>query len=136
MNTKQFVVGALVGTVALYILGYIIWDVLVADFFSANMGSASGVERETQLIWASVVGTAGYAVLLTLAIGTRAGSATVADGLKVGAIVGFLVWFTVDFILLGAWNVSSVTLSIVDPVLEGIRASIGGAAIAAVLGKL
>jgi hypothetical protein len=50
--------------------------------------------------------------------------------------VGFLVWFTVDFILLGSWNVNTVTLAAVDPVLEGIRAGIGGAAIAAVLGKL
>ena len=92
--------------------------------------------RETLLLWAVVVGSVGYAALLTLAIGTRAGPATIAGGLKVGAIVGFLVWLTASFTLLGVWDVSSVTLSIVDPVVEGIHASIAGAAIAAVLGKL
>jgi len=58
------------------------------------------------------------------------------EGLKIGAIVGFLLWFTVDLIFYGIWNVSNLTVSIVDPLLELIRAGISGAVIAAVLSKI
>ena len=136
MNAKQLVVGIIVGTIVSMIVGYVIWDVLVADFFASNMGSATGVMRDTQLLWAAIIGTAAYTALIALALDTQPGEPTIAGGLKVGAIVGFLVWFSVDFILLGAMNVNTLTIAIVDPILEAIRAGITGAAVAAVAAKL
>ena len=77
-----------------------------------------------------------YAALLTLAIGTRARSVTIVEGLKIGAIVGFLMWFGADLMIYGVWNLSNLTATIVDPLLELIRAGISGAIIAGVLGKI
>ncbi len=136
MNAKQLAVGIIVGTLVSMIVGYVIWDVLVADFFASNMGSATGVMRDTQLLWAVIIGTASYTALIALALGAQSGELTIAGGLKVGAIVGFLVWFSVDFILFGIMNVNTLTIAIVDPILEAIRAGISGAAIAAVAAKL
>ena len=87
-------------------------------------------------MWATAMGSISYAVLLTLAIETRGASVTIVDGLKIGAIVGFLVWFTVDFTFYGIFNISNLTLTIVDPLLELIHAGISGAVIAAVFGKI
>ncbi len=81
-------------------------------------------------------GSISYAALLTLAIGTRGDSVTIVDGIKTAAIVGFLLWFTVDFIFYGNFNMSNLTLAVVDPLLELVRAGIGGAVIAAVFGKI
>ncbi len=136
MNAKQLAVGIIVGTLVSMIVGYVIWDVLVADFFASNMGSATGVMRDTQLLWAVIIGTVSYTALIALALGAQSGEPTIAGGLKVGAIVGFLVWFSVDFILFGIMNVNTLTIAIVDPILEAIRAGITGAAIAAVAAKL
>jgi len=136
MNAKQLSVSILVGTIVSMIVGYVIWDVLVADFFASNMGSATGVMRDTQLVWAVIVGTAAYTALIALALGAQSGEPTIAGGLKIGAIVGFLVWFSVNFIYLGIMNVNTLTIAIVDPILEAIRAGITGAAIAAVAAKL
>ena len=136
MNAKQLTVGIIVGTLVSMIVGYVIWEVLVADFFAANMGSATGVMRDTQLLWAVIIGTAAYTTLIALALNTQSGERTVVSGLKVGAIVGFLVWFSADFILLGIMNVNTLTVAIVDPILEAIRAGITGAAIAAVAARL
>ncbi len=136
MNAKQLTVGIIVGTLVSMIVGYVIWDVLAADFFASNMGSATGVMRDTQLLWAVVIGTISYTTLIALALGAQSGELTIAGGLKVGAIVGFLVWFSVDFILFGIMNVNTLTVTIVDPILEAIRAGITGAAIAAVATKL
>ena len=136
MDTKRFVIGTLAGGIVMYLVGYLIWGLLLADFFAANAGSATGVARETRLIWAVVLGTFSLAALVTLAVGSQAGASTILDGLKIGAIVGFLVWFGVDFMDYGIRNVSNLTATIVDPLLEIVRTGIGGAVIAAVLGRL
>ncbi len=52
-----------------------------------------------------------------------------------GAVAGFLLWFTADFILYGVQNVSNLTRTLVDPLLEFVRGGIAGGVIAAVLGK-
>ncbi len=136
MDIKRFIIGTVVGGITLYILGYVIFDLVFAEFYAANAGSATGVWKDPQVIWALALGTLCYAALLTLAIGTRAGSATIVEGLKIGAIVGGLMWFGADMIIYGIWNVSNLTAAIADSVLELIRAGIGGAVIAAVLGKI
>jgi len=136
METKRLVTGTLAGGVVLFVLGYLIFDLMFAAFYAANAGSATGVERDQQLVWAVALGSLSYAALVTLAIGSRAGSSNMGAGLKIGAVVGFLLWFTVDFILYGITNVSNLTRAVVDPLLELVRGGIAGGVIAVVLGKI
>ncbi len=136
MDAKRFVIGTLVGGITMYLVGYLIWVLAFAEFFAANVGSATGVARESSLVWAVVLGTFSLSALVTLAVGSQAGGFTILNGLKVGAIVGFLVWFGVDFMHFGVRNISNLKATIVDPLLEIVRTGIGGAVIAAVLGKL
>ena len=136
MDTKRLVIGTLAGGIVMYLLGYLTWGLAFADFFAANVGTATNVARETPLNWAVVLGTFSLAALVTLAVGSRTGSSTILDGLKVGAIVGFLIWFGVDFIHYGVMNTANLTATIVDPLLETVRTGIAGAVIAVVLGKL
>ncbi len=134
MDTKRFLIGTLAGGITMYFVGNLIWGMAFADFFATNRGSATGVARESSLVWAVVLGNFSLAALVTLAVGSQAGASTILDGLKIGAIVGFLVWFGVDFLHYGIQNVSNLTLTIVDPLLESVRNGISGAVIAAVLG--
>ncbi len=135
MDIKRFMIGTLVGGITMWGVGYLIWDLAFADFFPANAGSATGVARDAQLVWAVALGTFSLAALVTLAVGSKARSSTIGTGFKIGATVGFLVWFGVDFILYGVNNVWNLTATVVDPLLELVRTGIGGAVIAAVLGK-
>jgi hypothetical protein len=136
MNTKQWVIGTIVGGAVVYALGYVIWNLLFADFFNANSGAATGVDRAEQIVWAVAVGSLTYAVLLMYALGSRAGSLNIAGGAKTGAIVGLLLWATADFTLYGVQDVSNLTATIVDPLLELVRGAIAGAVLAAVVPKL
>lgn len=136
MDTKRLVTGTLVGGIIVYALGYLIFDLAFADFYAANVGSATGVARDPQLVWAVALGSLSYAALVTLAIGSRAGSSHMGAGVKIGAVVGFLLWFTVDFILYGATNVTNLTRAVVDPLLELVRGGMAGGVIAVVLGKI
>jgi hypothetical protein len=136
MDIKRLATGTLVGGVVLFLVGYVIFDVMFAGFYAANVGSATGVARDAQLIWAVALGSLSYAALVTLGIRSRAGSTTIGTGLKIGAVVGFLLWFTVDFILYGVTNVTNLTRAVVDPLLELVRGGIAGGVIAVVLRKI
>jgi len=45
MTTQKLLVGTIVGWVVLFFLGYLIFGILMADFFRANAGTATGVEK-------------------------------------------------------------------------------------------
>jgi hypothetical protein len=134
MDTKRLVTGTVVGGIALFVLGYLIFDLALRDFYAANAGSATGVDRAPQLYWAVALGSLMYAALITLGIGSR--TAAVGTGVTVGAVVGFLLWGTANFILYGITNLSNLTRTIVDPLAEAVRAGITGGVIAVVLAKV
>jgi hypothetical protein len=136
MDAKRFVIGTLVGGIVLYATGYLIFNLAFASFYAANVGSATGVRRDPELMWAVVLGSFSYAALLTYAMGNRLGSLSVPGGLKTGAVVGFLLWCTVDLIYYGTTNVANLTSVMVDPLLEIIHGGIGGGVIAAVLARV
>ena len=135
MDTKRFLAGTIVGGIVLYAVGYLIFSMAFASFYAANAGSATGVDRPAELMWAVVLGNLGYAALICYAMGARTTSGLV-EGAKVGAVVGFLTWFTVDFTLYGFQNVSNLTRTIVDPLLEIVHGGIGGAVIGLLVAKM
>ena len=135
MNTKRIAIGTLVGSIALYATGYLIFVLAFGSFYSANTGSATGVGRDAQLQWAHALASFSYAALVTLGIAGQAGSSTIAAGVKIGAVVGFLIWFTADFAFYGYSNIANLTRTVVDPLLEIVHGGIGGGVIAVVIGK-
>jgi uncharacterized membrane protein len=136
MNTRQWVVGTIGGGVVLFVTGYIIFEMLLGDFYAANAGSATGVDRDPQILWAGVVASFAYAALILVALRGHAGSRDITSGMKIGATVGFLLWATADFAFYSFSNVNNLTLTIVDPLVELVHGGIAGAAIAAFLPKL
>ena len=136
MKTKQWVVGIVGGGVLLFVLGYIIFDRLLGSFYAANGGSATGVSRDPQILWAVAVGALAYAALMVNALKAHAASLNVVSGMKVGATVGFLLWLCADFTFYGITNMNNLTLTIVDPLVELVRGGITGAVLGALLPKL
>lgn len=136
MNSKGSVAAVLAGAIVVYAVGYVIFDTIFASFYAANAGSATGVTREPRIIWAAIVGALCYATLITYTMNRGGGATSVATGAQVGAIVGLLLWGTVDFSFYSGTNLNSLTTAIVDPLLEFVRGGISGAVIALVLGKV
>lgn len=136
MNTKQSLIGVVVGAVVLYAVGYVLFDILLKDFYAANTGTATGVMRDTQILWAVGVGALAYSALILFALRGSAASLNVVSAAKVGATVGFLIWATVDFTFYGIANINNLTTTVVDPLVELVRGGITGAVLAMVLPKL
>ena len=133
MDHKRILTGAVVGGIAMMAAGYVIWDVLMTDWFAANAGSAENVWRDEPVWWAVILGTCTLAALVT-AIIDKCDDLSVMNGFKWGGLIGFMIWLGVDMLLFGNSHMMTVQAALVDPVLEFIRTGIGGAAIAAVLG--
>ena len=134
MDTKRLVIGTIVGAVMMRLVGYLIFDVAAAGFYAAD--AVAGTFRDAYLEWAIALGNLSLAALVTLGIESRAGAPTLTTGLMTGAVIGFLVWFGVDFILYGITNVWGLASTIVDPFLSAINIGIAGAVVAAVLARI
>ena len=136
MDTKRILIGSLVGGVAMYVLGYLIFELAFGGFYAANVGSATGVARDVYLQWAVALGSLSLAALVTLAIESMPGALTIGKGFSTAATVGFLLWLGVDFIRYGGTNVPNLTRTLVDPLLEIVRTGAVGAIVTAVLMRI
>ncbi len=132
MDTKRLAIGTVVGGIAMFVVGYLIWNILL-DYWNGAF-DAAGVAREAQLLWAVVLSNIAAAALITLAI-ERGGSSTIGGGVKIGAIVGFLVWSGVNLAFYADTTIFDLTTIILDSLLASVHYGIGGGAIAAVLGR-
>ena len=132
---KRLITGTVAGGITLFVLGYLIYGLALADFFASNSGSATGVARDPVIFWAIAVGEFSMAALVTLALVWKGDSST-GDGFKTGAIVGLLVAVVFNFITYGVTNISNLPAATVDPIISLLRVGIAGAVIALVLGKM
>ena len=139
MCIKRLMVGTVVAGMTAFITGYVMFLVPPLDQFYAyamSAGPATGVARESPLLWAVMLGAVSYGALVTLAIERRPGSTSAATGARIGAIIGFLLWFTADVMLFGISNVGNLTSTLIDPWLELVPGAAAGAAVAVVFGRM
>jgi hypothetical protein len=129
MTAQRFAMGTVVGGVVMTVLGYVAYGVIFAGFFAANVGSATGVAREPFDFVALVIGQMAMAAALTLILGWSEVS-DVAQSVKVGAIVGLLIFLGIDLTLYATTNVQNLAASLVDPILAAVIFACASAAIA------
>ena len=133
MATKQFTMATLAGGITAMIVGFVFYGLLLADFYNANTGSATGVYKEVPIWGALILGQVLYAALLTMIIGWR-GDSSAGAGLKTGALIGLVMGLSFSFTFYATSNISNLTATLVDPIIVMIQAGITGAVIGAVLG--
>ncbi len=136
MNAKRFAIGTLAGGVTVIVVATIIYPFLFANFFARNVGSATGVARDSVAFVPLSLGQLVYGALLTQVIGGWAKVSTAGEGAKVGVVVGMLVFLGVGLIQYGTTNVSNLTATLVNPIVGAIQMGVAGAVVAAVLRKV
>ena len=135
MDMKQLINGTIIGGAALFLTGYVIFDLLAGDFYAANI-TAAGLIRDPQELWATAAGNFLMALLITIGIVNSAGPNNMVSGMKTGAIYACLVWVSADLTLYGYLNLTTLNLVAADAVLELVHGGIAGALIAIALAKL
>ena len=130
---KRVLIATVAGGLAFFLLGGLIYEVILGGFYEANLGSATGVLRELPIWWALVVSQLGLGAVVTYVF-LHADVATASDGLRTGAIFGLLFGIAMAFDLYAVTNWSNVTVAFVETFVTAVRIALGGAVIGWTLG--
>ncbi len=131
---SKFVPAALAGMVTLALVGFLLYGVLFASLFEANMGSATGVMKNPpELLWIGLAHVS-FGVLLTLVISWR-GAISARGGAVTGATLGFLMAASYDLSQYGTTNLWALELTLIDPFITTVLVGAAGAVVGMVLGR-
>ena len=128
MTLQRLALGTVVGGLVLFLLGYLVYGILFASFFAANVGTATGVTREPFNFVALLLGQLAFAAILTM-IFAWGSVRSAGQGAKIGALAGLLFFLGIDLTLYATTNVQNLAASLVDPLLAAVLFAVSGAAI-------
>jgi hypothetical protein len=131
MDAKRLLTGTVVGGIVITVLGFLLYEVILAGFFDAQMMVAT---RAAPIWWAAIASALVHGALVTLVLGW-AGAGSAAAGLKTGALLGVLVWLGADLILYGVFEFSTLTGALADAALSALVWGAAGAGVGALAGK-
>ena len=135
MDTKKFLIGSIVGGIAHFILGFVLYGILLEGFFAANAGTATGVSKgpEEMVWWALILGSIAFGALLSYIFLKWAHISTFKGGLRAGAAIGFLLAVSFDMIYYATANIMTLSGALVDVVVATVMTALVGGIIGAVL---
>ena len=135
MGNNKILIAGLVGALTLFLLGFIVYGMLLGEFMASNVGGP-GVNKpmeEMSFGWIIVSNlAAGY--LLAVIFGKYANINTAMSGLQAGAIIGFLMAMSVDSAMYSTTYLYNMKAMVADIVMWTIMSAITGAVVAATLG--
>ena len=126
---SRFVAATLVGMVTLAVVGGLLYGVLFAGLFEANMPLANRVMKSPpELLWVGLAHVP-FGVLLTLVLVWR-GADSAKSGAATGATLGFLMAASYDLSQYGTTHLWTL-----EPFVSMALVAAAGAAAGAVLGR-
>lgn len=136
MDTKKFLIGTLVGGIAFFFLGYLIYGVALASFFNQHSVAATGSMKTMEEIvwWALIAGNLASGALLTYIFLKWAHVTSFSSGASAAAAIGFFMSLSMDLIRFATSNSFDLAASLTDVVVGTVMAAVAGGAIGAVLG--
>lgn len=127
--------GTILGGIAYFLLGWLVWGILLMNFYTENLNQCSGRPETDMIWWAMIVSNLTFALLLTLIL-NWSGAKGIADGLKTGAIFGFLMGLSFDLSFYSMTTMfHNFSAIIVDVVVNTVVMAIIGMVIVLTWGK-
>ncbi len=112
--------GTILGGIAYFLLGWLVYGILLMDIFSANMNLCANKPDGEMIWWAMIVSNLAASLLLTLMLNWSRAKGIV-DGMKTGAIFGFLFTVIVDF---SFWSMTTMYHNMAIILLEILAGTI------------
>ncbi|MCJ7630002.1 MAG: hypothetical protein MUO50_16625 [Longimicrobiales bacterium] len=135
MPQGRFWTATLAGGVTLFIVGFLLWGMALSGFFEAHVGSATGVVKEPMDMLHLALGQIIWAALLTVVMAKWAGVSGFGPGMKIGAIMGFLMSLSIGLNQFSMTNLFDLTTVLTDPFVSAVWSGLGGGVIGLVLGS-
>jgi len=112
--------GTIFGGIAYFFLGWLVYGVLLMDFYMANTNQCANKPQGEMIWWAMIVSTLLFALLLTLILNWSK-TETVKDGFITGAIFGSLFTAINSF---SFWSMTTMYTSFIPIIVEIVVAAI------------
>jgi len=127
MNVKNFIVGGIVGGITNFLLGWLVYGILLNDTSNPNTG-----KENLALIFA---GCMVFGFIISYIFAQGEGITKCVPGIKIAAVVGLLmsVWFDCFYHMYGTVDYKMMAMGAVTSM---VIASIVGAVVAVVNGKM
>ena len=123
---SKVLIGGLIGGVAFFLLGWLIYGILLADYRKENCDQASSRSMEEYVWWALIGSNLVWGYFLALIL-SWTNTSDMSSGLQKGVVVGLLTALAIDLSLYSMTTMFlSVTSMIVDVAATTIMVAIGG----------
>jgi TM2 domain-containing membrane protein YozV len=136
MSSQKFILAGIVAGILFFVLGYVLYGMLLANFFNDNLWSPGIMKDKPEPMWALVLGQLAGGFFLAYIVG-KAGATSLGAGATVGFVAGLLICLSFDltFYGVGKFYVAAPLKGIAtDVIISAIVSAIGGAGAAWVYG--
>lgn len=135
MDTKKLLMGTVVGGIAYFILGFLIYGMALMDTMAAYT-NVSCMRADADMIWwAMILGNFGFGGMLTYIFLTSGNVSSFGAGMKTGAVVSLLAAISVDMMMFATTTLNNGLTGIaIDVVASTVIGMLAGGAIGAVIG--
>jgi uncharacterized membrane protein len=131
--TQRFVLAALAGMLTIAVLGSVLYGVIFASFFRANIIDLGIMKTPPALGWIALSHVP-FGILLTLVVRWR-GELSARGGAIAGAVLGFLMALSYNLAQFGTVEHWTLQLALVDPFITAAMVSTAGAVVGAILAR-
>lgn len=133
MDTKKLLLGIVAGTIGSFIVGYLMYGVLLHSYFESN--TMEGLGKAEPNIMLIAVGHVFFSAALTYIFLHVGNVKTLIGGLTAGVIIGLLISLSFDIVMYATTNmITDLAVVCVDAFAGALVWGAGGAAIGWVLG--
>ena len=127
--------GTIFGGIAFFLLGWLVYGMLLMDFMAANSNNCAARLDDEMIWWAMIVSNLILALFITLVL-KWSGAKSITDGLKTGAVIGFLTGLSMDLSFYSMTTMfNNLTALIVDVIVYSILLGVVGIIIVLTWGK-
>jgi len=134
MKTNKILLGGIAGGISFFMLGWIIYGMLLMDFMASNSNQCAARPMQDMIWWAMILSNLALGFLLSIVF-TWANTKGVIAGAKVAGILGLLFGISIDFSFYSMTTMyHNIMILFVDIVAYTLMTAIAGAVIAWVMG--
>lgn len=127
--------GTIFGGISFFLLGWLVWGILLMDFYTTNFNQCLNRAEMEMIWWAMIASNFIFALLLTIVL-KWSGAKKITDGLKNGAIFGFLFALSLDLSFYSLTHMfNNFSTIIIDVVVTTALVSLIGMVIVLTWGK-
>ncbi len=134
MDIKKLLIGTIAGAVVFFLLGWLFYDKLLADFMRHNPGEKGLIGRPEIKFGFLIAGQVLQGLLLTYIL-LKANVSSLAGGLIMGLLVGFLLSAAIDLTIYGTSIVMSKKGVAADVLAATVIWALAGAVIGSLIGN-